>query len=65
MRRLLGLPLSCSASQMFVGVGVRGFWEVMRANYFSAIDKVNRIDNGIIKVSTNSDVMHSSTIRIQ
>ena len=65
MRRLLGFPLSCSASQMFVGVGVRSFWEVMRTNCFSLMNRVNKSDNSIIKSLANSGAIFSSNIRRQ
>ena len=74
LRRLLGLPRSCSASFMFVSSGVPSFGELLRKSIHSFIKRVsNSVNNILINIVASTipctssiwswwrDIMHFTT----
>ena len=62
LRRMLNLPSYCSASQMFVNLGLRGYAEMQRYACHSLIERLKKSDNSIISAVINSDARLQSTL---
>jgi len=63
MRQLIWLPPWCSASNMLVGLGVRGFHETRRVLSYSLFERINVSANIVIMNLKNSDAAVHSHIR--
>ena len=61
LRRMLNIPSYCSASHMFVTLGLRGYREMQRFACHSLIQRLSRSNNAIISVIINSDARLQST----
>ena len=62
MRQLVGLPPWHSASNMFVGLGVRSFQETQRILIYSLYDRVNNSANIILENLRVSDAFAMSNV---
>ena len=63
MRRLIGVPTYSSASFLFATLGVRSFYELLRANQYSIKKRVEESSNMLICNINVSDVFLQSHIR--
>ena len=63
LRRLIGVPTYSSASFLFATLGVRSFDELLRADQYSLMKRVDGSQNVVICNILASDVLLQSRIR--
>ena len=62
IRRLLGLPKSCSASQMFVTADIPSFGELLRKYFTSFIGRLYKSENELISCIIKSHIPFTSDL---